>query len=909
MKLLLTCIVLLNACQFYFISAAPTVDTECHMLMLTNGKVICNGDGVFARFECDRGYSLYGEESSIFAEGVWSTGVPRCVKRGCKLPKNIPHVKMTQLPKYNNGVVNMECDIGFIREGPQLLYCDGVRWSDDFPSCKTYFGDQTGCDFEDKNICGWIQDNSEVLDWARNSGPTLSTGTGPLTDHTTGTAKGHYMYLENASLRHRKQLARLISIPYNSKPNLALEFYYHMFGDNIGNLSVYLMPTQMNPLQLNIQHRIFYKSEAQGPSWLRANVLLQTQEKQFQLVFEATSGGTFGDIAIDDIRIIDLEELPLNDGMEHHTVIETSPTTPKQSPTTPKQSPRSSPKKPNKANNKKSTNKNTTTKKTTSIKQITSTSKPSEIKTSNTPKLKQKPNERSTTIKPVRTTKTTTVLQKTSTSKTSEIYSSGTTGQELFSYSFESIPASTLPSNPTSTESPTITTQSTLAPETISTPTATMPLSYTSIGTTIQQTPTSSTSVKTTQPLESSPATTTQSTIQTSASSIPNITTLTSNSPQTTTRKSTPVTSASTTSTSTKLTSQSSTSTKLTSQSSTSTKLTSQSSTSTKLTSQSSTSTKLTSQSSTSTKLTSQSSTSTKLTSQSSTSTKLTSQSSTNTTLLPTFTTSYIAMRNSSSTPLLSTTYITTVNIKESSTTSYNTGKHNQKTTPMPPSQKKNLKNLDSKENSLVPIIILCAIVLGIFVPIITLIIYKRCKTRTRQITTDENAEKENNDLEDSSIDDSNEKSKTIEETTKQESNDETVQENGNDNKDENQIKEDPVPNLEDTSTTETKQVTVTTSANEEVRVQVVVQAELAVVSTENETRLESTNAVNEDMQQAKPEASETVSVTEAALSEHKADVLSSITEENVQDTEKVKDEITIQPDDENKLEILKKVN
>lgn len=40
----------------------------------------------------------------------------------------------------------------------------------------------------------------------------------------------------------------------------------------------------MNPLQVNAQHRIFYKSEAQGTEWLRAYVLLQTQAKQFQVI-------------------------------------------------------------------------------------------------------------------------------------------------------------------------------------------------------------------------------------------------------------------------------------------------------------------------------------------------------------------------------------------------------------------------------------------------------------------------------------------------------------------------------------------------------------------------------------------------------------------------------------------------
>ncbi|KAH3887677.1 hypothetical protein DPMN_011695 [Dreissena polymorpha] len=46
------------------------------------------------------------------------------------------------------------------------------------------------CTFETINICGYIQDKTDVFDWSFQSGGTATTGTGPTNDHTYGTASG-----------------------------------------------------------------------------------------------------------------------------------------------------------------------------------------------------------------------------------------------------------------------------------------------------------------------------------------------------------------------------------------------------------------------------------------------------------------------------------------------------------------------------------------------------------------------------------------------------------------------------------------------------------------------------------------------------------------------------------------------
>ena len=44
------------------------------------------------------------------------------------------------------------------------------------------------CNF-DVSMCGFLQDKNDKFDWTRHKGATLSSGTGPSGDHTTGKGK------------------------------------------------------------------------------------------------------------------------------------------------------------------------------------------------------------------------------------------------------------------------------------------------------------------------------------------------------------------------------------------------------------------------------------------------------------------------------------------------------------------------------------------------------------------------------------------------------------------------------------------------------------------------------------------------------------------------------------------------
>nr|XP_015209861.1 PREDICTED: MAM and LDL-receptor class A domain-containing protein 1-like [Lepisosteus oculatus] len=83
-----------------------------------------------------------------------------------------------------------------------------------------------------------------------------------------------------------------------------MEFYYHMYGAGIGDLSVFLREDSRDTL-------LWTLSGNKGNRWRRAVVGIGRIPRIFHIIFEATrSYSTFGDIAIDDISF---QNCPLKD--------------------------------------------------------------------------------------------------------------------------------------------------------------------------------------------------------------------------------------------------------------------------------------------------------------------------------------------------------------------------------------------------------------------------------------------------------------------------------------------------------------------------------------------------------------------------------------------------------------------
>lgn len=153
---------------------------------------------------------------------------------------------------------------------------------------------------KNKNPSG--KGGEDFFDWQIGSGATATPGTGPSSDHTSGSGK--YFFAESGN--HLSSYAILES-PVISTSGVGagnLEFWYHMLGSDMGSLGV----------ELYVDGRLasanFFSATGQqssgGTDWKKASLNLDPYlpAQSIQLRFRADIGsGDLSDIAIDDLRI------------------------------------------------------------------------------------------------------------------------------------------------------------------------------------------------------------------------------------------------------------------------------------------------------------------------------------------------------------------------------------------------------------------------------------------------------------------------------------------------------------------------------------------------------------------------------------------------------------------------------
>ncbi|XP_039405795.1 MAM and LDL-receptor class A domain-containing protein 1 [Corvus cornix cornix] len=156
------------------------------------------------------------------------------------------------------------------------------------------------CNFEN-GLCNWEQDVEDDFDWIRIQGPTPTVNTGPLKDHTTGTARGHYLYLESSEPRQFQDKAVLLSPLFNPSGNgtCVFRFHYHMFGKEVYKLSVFQRTVSNTKGWL-----LWYKFGNQENRWIRQTLFISSS-KPFQILVKGTVGDGFtGDIGLDDVSFL-----------------------------------------------------------------------------------------------------------------------------------------------------------------------------------------------------------------------------------------------------------------------------------------------------------------------------------------------------------------------------------------------------------------------------------------------------------------------------------------------------------------------------------------------------------------------------------------------------------------------------
>ncbi|XP_063404417.1 MAM domain-containing glycosylphosphatidylinositol anchor protein 2-like [Mytilus trossulus] len=165
------------------------------------------------------------------------------------------------------------------------VWLKAIRSTDIISACTFEYPEQQNCQFYND------RSGLDSADWIKYYDKTPTEDTGPEG------AKGgkYYMYIETSTMKSEGN-ARLMSSLLTTDKQLCLSFYYHMFGDSIGELQVIISIVGSNQI-------IFRKSNSQGNYW-HYKELYFLPANNFKIIFNGIDGsGYMGDIALDHILL------------------------------------------------------------------------------------------------------------------------------------------------------------------------------------------------------------------------------------------------------------------------------------------------------------------------------------------------------------------------------------------------------------------------------------------------------------------------------------------------------------------------------------------------------------------------------------------------------------------------------
>ena len=149
------------------------------------------------------------------------------------------------------------------------------------------------------NGVGLINLTGDDGDWLIWSGSTTSFNTGPQSDHTTG--NGNYWYVEASYPNYPSMyfISQTDTFDISQTPGQVLSFWYHMYGDYMGELNIWLGDN-------NGWSKIDSIIGNQGDQWHLKYIELDNLNivGDFAIGFEGITGSSWSsDIAIDDLYI------------------------------------------------------------------------------------------------------------------------------------------------------------------------------------------------------------------------------------------------------------------------------------------------------------------------------------------------------------------------------------------------------------------------------------------------------------------------------------------------------------------------------------------------------------------------------------------------------------------------------
>ncbi|MEE4256157.1 MAG: PKD domain-containing protein, partial [Bacteroidales bacterium] len=145
----------------------------------------------------------------------------------------------------------------------------------------------------------WANVTGDDYDWDVHSGATASANTGPSSDHTGG---GNYLYIEASSCFSQTESITSPVFDLTGLSDADMTFWYHMWGADMGTLSVQVSTDGGTSWSSNI----WSLSGDQGNSWQQQVINLDSYVSENDLVIRftgATGADYASDIAIDDFSL------------------------------------------------------------------------------------------------------------------------------------------------------------------------------------------------------------------------------------------------------------------------------------------------------------------------------------------------------------------------------------------------------------------------------------------------------------------------------------------------------------------------------------------------------------------------------------------------------------------------------
>nr|XP_042908894.1 MAM and LDL-receptor class A domain-containing protein 2 [Parasteatoda tepidariorum] len=154
------------------------------------------------------------------------------------------------------------------------------------------------CDFEGDS-CGWEDSFDGLGGWNLTQGSGNWSIEKPSVDHTTNSELGHFILFP---FRRMGDRARLQSPLYKNYGDMCLKFWYNIFGNDIGSLSVYQRTTQENRAE-NVKS--LWKRDAYHYGGWKLGRVTMLSLPSFYITIEAQSySGPNGYITLDDVQVV-----------------------------------------------------------------------------------------------------------------------------------------------------------------------------------------------------------------------------------------------------------------------------------------------------------------------------------------------------------------------------------------------------------------------------------------------------------------------------------------------------------------------------------------------------------------------------------------------------------------------------